>query len=285
MVLGFEDTGVGISPRFDFIIVHESAHEWFGNNVTAKDNADMWVHESFANYAEGIYTECLAGKDAGARYIIGNRRGIRNDRPIIPAYNVDDQGSGDMYPKGGEMLHTIRQLVNDDEKWRRILTGMNKTFWHQTVTGAQIEAFFATSNPINDYTLPLHALTRGAKVDAGLAARYGGVRIEDLWLPFFCVSSNLTTGNTMVHRSGDLPKALRASIAIPGLLPPVLCDVPGASLLSLAGRLNRTSAPARSTSTLVASSGSFATIFGFEAGKKWISEPLSKFDCPGEYLP
>jgi NTE family protein len=96
--------------------------------------------------------------------------------------------------------------------------------WNVAEIHAQTEAFFATSNPINDYTLPLHALTRGAKVDAGLAARYGGVRIEDLWLPFFCVSSNLTTGNTMVHRSGDLPTALRASIAIPGLLPPVLCD-------------------------------------------------------------
>ncbi|APT29491.1 lysophospholipase NTE1 [Methylobacterium phyllosphaerae] len=96
--------------------------------------------------------------------------------------------------------------------------------WNVAEIQAQIEAFFATSNPINDYTLPLHALTRGAKVDTGLAARYGGVCIEDLWLPFFCVSSNLTTGSTMVHRSGDLPKALRASIAIPGLLPPVLCD-------------------------------------------------------------
>ena len=71
----------------------------------------MWVHESFANYAEGLYTECLFGKEAGARYIIGNRRGIRNDRPIIPPYDVNDQGSGDMYPKGGEMLHTIRQIV------------------------------------------------------------------------------------------------------------------------------------------------------------------------------
>jgi len=131
-----ESSGTGLGFQWDFIIVHESAHEWFGNNVTSKDNADMWVHESFANYAEGIYTECVAGKDAGARYIVGNRRGIRNDRPIIPAYNVNDQGSGDMYPKGGEMLHTIRQLVNDDAKWRAILTGMNTTFRHQTVTGA-----------------------------------------------------------------------------------------------------------------------------------------------------
>lgn len=96
--------------------------------------------------------------------------------------------------------------------------------WSVDEIQARTEAFFGTSNPINDYTLPLHALTRGAKVDAGLATRYGGVRIEDLWLPFFCVSSNLTTGSTMVHRSGDLATALRASIAIPGLLPPVLCD-------------------------------------------------------------
>jgi len=142
-------SGTGLGLQWDFIIVHESAHEWFGNNITAKDNADMWVHESFANYAEGIYTECLFGKDAGARYIIGNRRGIRNDRPIIPAYDVNDQGSGDMYPKGGEMLHTIRQLVNDDEKWRGILRGLNQTFWHQTVMGRQVEDYISAQAGVN----------------------------------------------------------------------------------------------------------------------------------------
>jgi len=96
--------------------------------------------------------------------------------------------------------------------------------WSVPEICAQTEATFTGRNPINDYTLPIHALTRGAKVDASLAERYGGARIEDLWLPFFCVSSNLTTGRAMIHRAGDLPKALRASIAIPGLLPPVLCD-------------------------------------------------------------
>jgi aminopeptidase N len=136
-------SGTGLGLKWDFIIVHESAHEWFGNNITTKDLADMWVHESFANYSEGLYTECLFGKDAGAQYIIGNRRGIRNDKPIVPPYNVNDQGSGDMYPKGGEMLHMIRQLVNDDEKWRSILTGLNKTFWHQTVTGAQVQDYIS----------------------------------------------------------------------------------------------------------------------------------------------
>ncbi|HEY4321052.1 MAG TPA: M1 family metallopeptidase [Gemmatimonadales bacterium] len=138
-----DGSGTGLGLKWDFIIVHESAHEWFGNNITAKDNADMWVHESFANYAEGLYTECQFGKDAGAQYIIGNRRGIRNDRPIIPVYNVNEQGSGDMYPKGGEMLHTIRQIVDNDAKWRGILTGLNQTFWHQTVMGSQIEAYIS----------------------------------------------------------------------------------------------------------------------------------------------
>jgi len=140
---GRDASGTGLGLKWDFIIVHESAHEWFGNNITAKDNADMWVHESFANYAEGLYTECLFGKEAGADYTIGTRRGIRNDRPIIPSYGVNDQGSGDMYPKGGNMLHTIRQIVGDDEKWRGILRGLNQTFWHQTVMGKQVEEYIS----------------------------------------------------------------------------------------------------------------------------------------------
>ena len=136
-------SGTGLGLKWDFIIIHESAHEWFGNNITGKDRADMWVHESFANYAEGIYTECLFGKDSGAAYTVGSRRGIRNDKPIIPAYGVNAEGSGDMYPKGGNMLHTIRQIVNDDEKWRGILRGLNSTFWHQTVTSAQVENYIS----------------------------------------------------------------------------------------------------------------------------------------------
>ncbi len=130
--------------KWDFIIVHESAHEWWGNNITTKDLRDMWVHESFANYAENIYTECLFGKDSGAAYAVGTRRGIRNDKPIVPPeMGVNAQGSGDMYPKGGNMLHTIRQIVNDDEKWRGILRGLNQTFWHQTVTGEQIQQYIS----------------------------------------------------------------------------------------------------------------------------------------------
>jgi len=141
--LGRDLSHTGWGLKWDFIIVHESAHEWFGNNITMKDQADMWIHESFANYAENLYTECQDGKAAGAAYVIGTRRAIRNDAPIIGTYGVNDEGSGDMYYKGGNMLHTIRQLVNDDAKWRGVLRGLNRTFWHQTVTSAQIEHYMS----------------------------------------------------------------------------------------------------------------------------------------------
>ena len=103
----------------------------------------MWVHESFANYAEGIYTECQQGKMAGAAYMIGARRGIRNDRPIIPPFGVNADGSGDMYPKGGNMLHTIRAIIDDDAKWRSILRGLQQTYRHQTVTGQQVRDYIS----------------------------------------------------------------------------------------------------------------------------------------------
>jgi aminopeptidase N len=138
---GRDLSGTGWGMKWDFIIVHESAHEWWGNNLTDKDAADMWIHESFANYAEGLYAECQDGKQAGAEYLIGSRRNIKNDGPIIGTYGVNSEGSGDVYYKGGNMLHTIRQLINDDEKWRGILRGLQSTFWHQTVTGAQVQAY------------------------------------------------------------------------------------------------------------------------------------------------
>jgi len=141
--LGHDLSRTGIGLQWDFIIVHESAHEWFGNNISDQDRADMWLHESFANYAEGIYTECRLGKTAGAAYMIGARAGVRNDRPIIPAYGVNAQGSGDMYPKGGNLLLTIRTIIDDDAKWRDILRGLNKAFYHQTVTGRQVEDYIS----------------------------------------------------------------------------------------------------------------------------------------------
>lgn len=141
--MGKDLSGSGWGLKFDFIIIHESAHEWFANNITYEDIADMWIHESFGNYAENLYVEYYFGKDAGRQYVLGTRRNIRNDRPIIGIYDVNYAGSGDMYYKGGNMLHTLRQIVNDDTKWRDILRGMNKEFYHQVVTGAQIENYLS----------------------------------------------------------------------------------------------------------------------------------------------
>jgi aminopeptidase N len=146
---GTDLSGTGIGLEWDFIIVHETAHEWFGNNISVKDHADMWVHEAFANYAENLYTECLTGdREKGATYVIGTRERIGNESPIIAPYGVNGSGSGDMYYKGGNMLHTLRQLVGDDAKWRGILRGLNRTFWHQTVTTQQVESYLSRETAI-----------------------------------------------------------------------------------------------------------------------------------------
>jgi len=140
---GNDVSGSGWGDKFDFIIVHESGHEWFANNITYEDVADMWIHESFTNYSECLFVEYYYGKDAGREYVLGSRRNIRNDRPITGIYNVNFSGSGDMYYKGGSMFHTLRQIINDDEKWREILRGINRDFYHQVVRGSQIEEYLA----------------------------------------------------------------------------------------------------------------------------------------------
>ncbi|HEU5164039.1 MAG TPA: M1 family metallopeptidase [Chitinophagaceae bacterium] len=131
----------GWGQKWDFIIVHESGHEWFANNITTVDIADMWVHEGFTNYSETLFTEYYYGKEAGSDYCIGTRRLIENDKPIIGPYGVNKEGSGDMYYKGGNMLHTIRHVINDDEKFRAILRGLNSKFYHSVVTTKQIENY------------------------------------------------------------------------------------------------------------------------------------------------
>ncbi|WP_316851446.1 M1 family metallopeptidase [Pedobacter agri] len=141
--LGRDLSGTGHGLKWDFITVHESGHEWFGNNITSKDIADMWVHEGFTNYSETLFTECTDSKKSADEYVIGIRRGINNDVPIIGPYSVNKEGSGDMYPKGANLIHNIRQLINNDEKFRQILRGLNKTFYHKTVTTAEIENYIA----------------------------------------------------------------------------------------------------------------------------------------------
>ncbi|MGB5274154.1 MAG: M1 family metallopeptidase [Flavobacteriaceae bacterium] len=147
--LGRDLSGSGWGLKFDFIIIHEAGHEWFANNITYKDIADMWVHEGFTSYSENLHLDYHFGKAAAEEYVIGLRRNIANDRPVIGQYGVNQEGSGDMYYKGSNLLHTIRQIINDDEKWRQILRGLNKDFYHQTVTTQQIENYISEKSGID----------------------------------------------------------------------------------------------------------------------------------------
>jgi aminopeptidase N len=139
--LGRDLSGTGWGTKWDFIIVHESGHEWFGNNITSQDIADMWIHESFTNYSESLFAESQFGQSAGLEYLHGLRRVIQNDQPVIGPYGVNREGSGDMYPKGANLLGMVRTVVNDDAKWRQMLRGLNQQFYHQTVTTEQIVGY------------------------------------------------------------------------------------------------------------------------------------------------
>ncbi|VAW13278.1 Peptidase M1 family protein [hydrothermal vent metagenome] len=147
--LGRDLSRTGWGLKFDFIIVHEAGHEWFANNITYKDIADMWVHEGFTCYSESLFLDYHYSTKAAEEYVIGLRQNIKNDKPIIGTYNVNQEGSSDMYYKGSNMLHTLRQWVNNDEKWRQILRGLNKDFYHQTVTTAEIEDYLCKHTEID----------------------------------------------------------------------------------------------------------------------------------------
>ncbi|GMQ23823.1 M1 family metallopeptidase [Algoriphagus sp. oki45] len=140
---GRDLSGTGWGLKFDFIIIHEAGHEWFANNITYKDVADMWIHESFTNYSESLFLDFHYGKEAGQEYVRGTRINIANDRPIIGTYGVNQRGSGDMYYKGGNLLNMLREILNDDEKWRQILRGLNQEYYHQTVTTQQVESYIS----------------------------------------------------------------------------------------------------------------------------------------------
>ena len=139
--LGTDLSGSGWGLKWDFIIIHESGHEWFANNITTNDIADMWVHEGFTNYSESLFTECEFGTKAGSEYVIGLRKNISNDIPVQGPYGVNQEGSGDMYYKGANMIHTIRHIIDNDELFRDILRGLNKEFYHKTVTATQVEEY------------------------------------------------------------------------------------------------------------------------------------------------
>lgn len=152
--LGRDLSGTGWGNQWDFIIIHESGHEWFGNNITTKDIADMWVHEGFTNYSETLFTQCKSGKEAGDAYAQGIRKNILNDKPVIGQYGVNNKGSGDMYGKGSALIHTLRTMMNNDSLFREMLRGLNKTFFHQTVTSKQVEQYLMQKSGFGEKLQP-----------------------------------------------------------------------------------------------------------------------------------
>ena len=174
--LGRDLSGSGWGLKWDFIIIHEAGHEWFGNNITEKDVADMWIHEAFTAYSETLFTETYYGKEAASEYVRGTRGAIENDIPIIGVYGVNQEGSGDMYYKGANMIHTLRTWMNNDEKFRQLLRGLNKEFYHQTVTTEQIENYIAKFSGL-DLTAFFNQYLRTTKIPV-LELKQSGDKIE-----------------------------------------------------------------------------------------------------------
>lgn len=135
-------TGVGVSMLFDFIIIHESGHEWFGNSITSKDIGDMWLHEGFTTYAEAVYVECMFGYDKALAYINGYQGKVANDKPIIAPYNVHQTSSQDMYFKGALFLHTLRNVIADDAQWWKLIRDYYQTFKYRIIENKDMVAFF-----------------------------------------------------------------------------------------------------------------------------------------------
>ena len=147
--MGRDWTGVGISPRFDFIIIHESGHEWFGNSITAADPADMWIHEGWTTYLEGLYVEYRWGKDDAIKYLNGDKSKVKNQRPIIAERGVNAEPDQDQYFKGALMLNTLRSVVNDDAKWWALLHGFYQHFKYQNILTEDVVAYFNQQTGMN----------------------------------------------------------------------------------------------------------------------------------------
>ncbi|HYC40116.1 MAG TPA: M1 family metallopeptidase [Chitinophagaceae bacterium] len=171
------ETGWGMS--WDYIIVHEGGHEWFGNNITTRDIADMWVHEGFTDYSETLFVECMHGKKAADEYTQGLRNKIQNDRPMIGPYGVNQEGSGDMYYKGNNLIHMVRQLIGNDTLFRNILRGMNREFYHRTVTSSDIENYISKKSG-KDFKIVFNQYLRTTRIPV-LEYRINGNRLTYRW--------------------------------------------------------------------------------------------------------
>ncbi|MFB9057480.1 M1 family metallopeptidase [Mariniflexile ostreae] len=220
--LGADLSGTGWGLKFDFIIIHESGHEWFANSITNKDIADMWIHESFTTYSENLYLEYYYGKEASSAYVVGTRKNIKNDTPIIGFYNVNKEGSTDMYYKGANMLHTLRLWINDDEKWRHILRGLNARFYHQTVTTQEIEHYISEASGIdleaffNQYLRTVNIPTLEYSIEKKLLKYRWTQTVENFEMPV------KMTVDGVEH--WILPKPAWQTLKLPSPIPSIIFD-------------------------------------------------------------
>jgi len=141
--MGYDMSMTGVGMLFDYITIHESGHEWFGNSITSKDIADMWIHEGFTTYSETVFVECMYGYDKAMKYITGQRQSVANDKPVIGIFGVNKEGSGDMYFKGALMLNTLRHIVNDDTKWWAMLLNYSETYKKSVIDTETVVNFFS----------------------------------------------------------------------------------------------------------------------------------------------
>lgn len=193
---GTDLSGSGWGLKWDFIIIHESGHEWFANNITTNDIADMWIHEGFTNYSETIFTQCKFGIEAGNDYVIGTRKNIQNDRNIIGTYGVNRGGSGDMYYKGGNLLHTIRHVINDDSLFKKILRGLNATFYHKTINSKDVESYISKQSG-KDFSKVFDQYLRTTQIPQ-LEYKIGGGKLQYRWtecITGFNLPLKITAGN------------------------------------------------------------------------------------------
>ncbi|MDR6967423.1 aminopeptidase N [Flavobacterium arsenatis] len=147
--LGGDSSGTGIGMLFDYIVIHETGHEWFGNSITSRDIADMWIHEGFTTYSETVFVECLYGYDKAMEYINGQKNLVENRKKIIGSYGVNDKGPTDKYYKGSLLLNTLRHVINDDEKWWGIILKFSENYRHQIIDTETVIAFFNTESQMN----------------------------------------------------------------------------------------------------------------------------------------
>lgn len=147
--MGYDMTGTGVGMLFDYIIIHETGHEWFGNSITSKDIADMWIHEGFTTYSETVFVECQYGYDKAMQYIGGQQNNTENRKPVIGVFGVNKPGSGDMYYKGAAMLNTLRHVVNDDKKWWELIYNYSETYKKDIIDTETVVNYFNTKTGMN----------------------------------------------------------------------------------------------------------------------------------------